>query len=561
MARAETAQPRVEPLAKPFGGFALLRALWRLLGSTRFALVLIGLLALAGLLGTVFPQVPAAMRGNRAAIAVWLDFQEGKFGVFTQPMYRLGLFDVFNSRWFVVLLTLLAISVGVYTTGRLRSIWQDISRPQERMPDAFFERARHRLSFEAPRAGWSALAAVFRRRRYRVQSFTEGRVAYLFADRFAWAQLGTLVSHLALILFLVGGLLSRVRGFEVNRLIAEGTAAPVFDSLSRADQMQVFVQDAIARFDDRGNPLDYRTEMAIYQGGREVAHGVTTVNDPFKYGGYSFHQAAYFGDGAALRIRDPATGRSLYQEVLSLGESTAAPEVAVRDGGGRVLLTDVVVPTDFIEGASGTLVRLPGRDAPLWLGLRPDSERKGWELLAFEAGDEGIRLVARQGEPARAGGLDFELRGVVNLPSLRVRDLPGFPGEALLLMSPDSQGVPYLTAVGGPTGQALVLYPDRPFVVGGLEYEFLGRRDFAGISVRRDPGANFIWVATGLLLAGLAITFYVPRRRVWAKITNGRVWFAGMAGPMADFESEMRKVVAEAGSTDSLGTSHRREEK
>ncbi len=562
MARVETAHQPDRPWARVFGGLHPWRAAWRFLGSARFALALIAALALAGLLGTVLPQVPAAMRGNPAAVAIWLDFQEGKFGVFTQPMHRLGLFDVFHSRWFLVLLTMLAISVAVYTVGRLSTTWRDIFRPQERMPDAYFERARQRASFAAPPGGGQAVAAVFRRHHYRVKSFRQGEAAYLFADRFAWAQVGTLVSHLALVLFLVGALVSRLGGFEAHRLIAEGTTAPVFDSLSRADQMQVFVEDAIARFDEEGNPLDYRTELVIYRGGRQVARGVTTVNDPFQYGGYRFHQAAYFGDGAALRIRDPATGRTLYNEVLSLGQSTPGPQVVVRDPDGGVLLADLIVPTDFIEGASGTLVRLPGRDTPLWLGVRPDAEGKGWQLLAFEPRDDGqgIRLVTQQGRPATADGLEFDLRRVTDLPSLRVKDLPGFPGEALLVMAPDSEGTPYLTVIGAPEGQALTLYPGRPFVIGGQEYEFLGRRDFAGISVRRDPGVNFIWVAAGLLLAGLVITFYVPRRRVWAKIAAGRLWFAGLVGPATNFESEMRKVAVAAGSPQPVEDGRRRKE-
>ena len=56
------------------------RALWRLLTSVRFALMLIGVLAFAALLGVLIPQVPPEMRGNPAAEAAWLNVQEGKFG-------------------------------------------------------------------------------------------------------------------------------------------------------------------------------------------------------------------------------------------------------------------------------------------------------------------------------------------------------------------------------------------------------------------------------------------------------------------------------------------------
>ncbi len=78
-----------------------------------------------------------------------------------------------------------------------------------------------------------------------------------------------------------------------------------------------------------------------------------------------------------------------------------------------------------------------------------------------------------------------------------------------------------LLTVGTIGGQALALSPDQPVVVDGREYTFLGKREFAGITVRRDPGSTLIWVATGLFLLGLALTFYTPRRRLWGKIAGG----------------------------------------
>ena len=48
-------------------------------------------------------------------------------------------------------------------------------------------------------------------------------------------------------------------------------------------------------------------------------------------------------------------------------------------------------------------------------------------------------------------------------------------------------------------------------------HAYLWLSTFAGIAVKKDDGAWFIWAATAMLLIGLAITFYVPRRRLWIK--------------------------------------------
>ena len=36
---------------------------------------------------------------------------------------------------------------------------------------------------------------------------------------------------------------------------------------------------------------------------------------------------------------------------------------------------------------------------------------------------------------------------------------------------------------------------------------------------KQDPGQGFVWAAFASLIAGLLITFYLPRRRVWVRIS------------------------------------------
>jgi cytochrome c biogenesis protein len=126
------------------------RWLWRGLTSTRFAIGIIAFLALASLLGVVIPQLPVEMRDNPAAIDAWLDVQEGRFGFLTTPMDRLGLFEVFRSVWFVATLALLVVSVCVCTANRLPPIWRNVTRPQTRVPDEYFERGQTAAIVDAP---------------------------------------------------------------------------------------------------------------------------------------------------------------------------------------------------------------------------------------------------------------------------------------------------------------------------------------------------------------------------------------------------------------------------
>ena len=80
------------------------------------------------------------------------------------------------------------------------------------------------------------------------------------------------------------------------------------------------------------------------------------------------------------------------------------------------------------------------------------------------------------------------------------------------------------------------------------------------VSVRRDPGDTFIWLAVGMAVVGLAITFYIPRRRIWVKVTPTRTYMAGIAEKTTRLGREMRFMGAELGAENVLLESDTRRE-
>jgi cytochrome c biogenesis protein ResB len=336
-------------------------------------------------------------------------------------------------------------------------------------------------------------------------------------------------------------------GFHTAIFTGEGTTAPVF-AVSDPRQLQVRIDDAVGRFGEAGNPLDFRTHLTIFRNGREVKSGYMTVNDPLKYGGYRFHQVAFFGDGAALRIRDDATGNTVFAETFPLEETIAAPSVTITDDAGTELLQDVIAPTLVADTGSGALVNVPGVERPLWIGIEALNQ-DAWQLVAFDpqAGGSGTALRVDQGASGGINGLHIAFDKTVAVPAAVGVDVPGGgDGKVLaqLVKQPDGSASLLLTGQGRP---AISLSPDDPVTVGGLTYIFEGQREFAGIAVKRDSGAWFIWIASGLLVGGLALTFYVPRRRLWLKLTATETRIAALAEKSGGFPGEMRKLAQRLG--------------
>ncbi|MSQ60983.1 MAG: hypothetical protein EXR43_00095 [Dehalococcoidia bacterium] len=526
------------------------RLLWQLFTSVRFAFALTGGLALAGLFGTLIPQVPIPMRGNDVAVQAWVEFQQGKFGMFTGAMDRLGLFSVFTSWWFRAAMGVLVVSVTVCTANRLPPTLRNVFRPRERVPENYFERARSRTHAAEPLDA-DRLARALRRRRYAVRQSGEDGATYLFADRFPWAGLATFVSHLGLILILAGVVVSLLLTSEAQLLIPEGTAK-VYGKLDDPNFMLVQVLDTVEGRDPQGNIIDYHTDLAVFRNGQELCRGRSTVNTPLTCEGFRFHQSMFSPNAARLLVKDAATGRTLYDETLVLGDMLPLPNVRVRDAvTGEVLYDDFLPLTDTLEGGQLGVLTLPQRDLTLLAGVKPDdASGKSWTLLVFQIGaaaSAGAPVQARipEGGVVTAGGLEFEFAALGGALATVLTDLPG-ARSALVQMPRDRAGRPYVLLAGA--GDAPVLLTEgHSQLIDGRRYTFEGQRDIAGITVKRDPGSKIIWIAGGLMLLGLLGTFYLPRRRLWVRIRPDGTAFAGIAEPTVDFRREMARIARDTG--------------
>jgi cytochrome c biogenesis protein ResB len=95
-------------------------------------------------------------------------------------------------------------------------------------------------------------------------------------------------------------------------------------------------------------------------------------------------------------------------------------------------------------------------------------------------------------------------------------------------------------------GTGLAVVRGQTIDMGGLHMtlQLRGFSEYTLLIAKRDPGAQIVWGAFGSLLVGLAITFYLPRRRVWARLLpDGRLDLVGRADRQVDFDRELGSLV------------------
>ena len=563
--KVQNQQSKIEP-----SGLDPLRTAWNLLTNVKFALLLVGLALGAGLIGVVIPQVPGPMRGNPAARTAWMGLREKTYGPFTGPMDNLGLFDVFHSAWFNGLWVMIIVAVTVCTVSRFRPTWRAVQKPQLMVSDAYFERAHHRANF-AHEGGSEAVSQLLKKQRYHVKMAGERDGAmYLFADRFGWSQYGTFLSHLALLMLLIGALLTTMAGFDKTFVFAEGAPeASVFDSPG-PNQLFIKVLDAYRGLDSQDRIVDYHSIIEVRRGD-QTKTCKTTVNNPCHAFGYKVHQAAWFNDLAHLRITN-TDGRVIVDQNLDFNsESTAAPTLKVTNADGAVLF-DAEIPQMGTDPGDTPAREDDYATAELVFPSAPGATTGPLYQIAWRvvngtmqltlAGPDTNPTTIKPDESVTAGQYKILFVGARSIPAIQVFDMPGATNAAgaTVQMPNGPNGEPYLYVVGIDPNP-IVLGKDMPVTTdAGYTFTFRGQVEASGVSVRRDPGDTFIWVAVGMAIVGLAVTFYVPRRRLWVKVTPGRTYMAGIAEKTTRLGREMRFMGAELGAEGVLLESDTRRE-
>ena len=447
-------------------------AAWRVLTDVRFAVVLIALLAMAGLIGMLVRQFPVTAADDPARYAVelanvraaWADLPAGSLLV--DIFDGAGFFSVFSTPWFLLLMTVLVLSIICCTLDRTPRLWRSVGGTRVEQPAAFFDPGRDHRAVIAG-AGDGALEAVqaaFRRRHFRRRRVvaTSG-ATYVYGDRNQYQKLATLLTHTGLVLFLAGGAVTVAAGFETVVFVGEGGTAPV-QAVGTPGNLLVKNNAFFAPRRADGSFADFSTDLSVYRDGEQVARKTIRVNDPLTFEGYVFHQNT-FGPAVDLLIRD-ATGALVWD--------------------GPLLLDDELL------GLPQGFMTIPGADA-------------GLVAVLSEGGDGAPQLVLQGVGPAEA--------------STGVNDT--------LFLATVPMGV-----------------TTDPEVTAAHAITWDGVGSWTGMVIKLDPGQRIIWLAFGLLIAGLVLTFYFPRRRAWARIVDDRVELAFVADRYVDTDGEFARLTA-----------------
>ena len=463
---------------------------WRQLTSMRTALVLLLLLAVAAIPGSLIPQRSSDPNGV-------IQFDKTNPG-WMWAVDLLQLHDVFGSVWFSAIYLLLFASLIGCVIPRIRHHLTALLAPPPATPRNLSRLPAHTrrvLPDTPPGAVLDAAEKALRRQRYRTRRVRgdDGRDS-VAAERGYLRETGNLLFHVALLAVLVVVGVGGGFRFTGQRVLVEGqtfaSTRIAYDSFTAGrfitdTQIPAFsltldrfrVDYVLDNVNALGMPKTFDAQVTTTTGGTRQASSIR-VNEPL-----------------------PVAGTDIY--LLGNGY---APTLTVRNPAGKIVFRDTVpfLPQDANLTSLG-IVKVP-------------------DGLAEQVGLVGMLYPTRATTASGAFASSYpDLLDPVVTFNVYVGDLGLNTGVPVSVYALDTSTLTQIAGRGTPT-PALQLVPGTPVPLpdelGSIELGPIPR--FASLEIAADPTQTPTLIAAVVAMAGLALSLFVPRRRLWVRATTGR---------------------------------------
>jgi cytochrome c biogenesis protein len=298
--------------------------IWQFFTSVRLTIVILLTLAATSIIGTLIPQ-------NQEPTAYFQAFGSFLFRLFS----IFGLFDMYHSWWFQLLIVLLTINIIVCSIDRISANRRILFVKKPTFNLARFRNIKTKNKFMDNRSAdqLQEVCRAFIKRHFRHSHIETSDTGYaIFGEKGRWTRFGVYTVHLSVVLLLIGGLIGSIFGFDGWVNIPEGESTSQIRLRSQAQVLQLDFEIRCDDFDvsfyDTGAPKEFRSSLTILEQGREVAQKDIIVNDPLRYKGVSMYQSSYGqipSDKFVLSFTSAKTGM-IYTQTAGVGQPLTVPE-------------------------------------------------------------------------------------------------------------------------------------------------------------------------------------------------------------------------------------------
>ncbi|TQJ31024.1 cytochrome c biogenesis protein ResB [Microbacterium sp. SLBN-146] len=542
---ADAAVESDDAIVSPALGFVgWLRWGWRQLTSMRTALVLLLLLAIAAVPGSLVPQRSADPNGVTQYFADNPDL--------APVLDNLSMFDVYASPWFSAIYILLFISLIGCVIPRTKHHWKAMRSRPPRTPARLSRLDDHVTeTLElAPGAAADAAASVaietaaeqLKKAGYRVERYDSRGTLSVSAERGYLRETGNLVFHASLIGVLLSVGIGGGFTYTGQTVIIEGrTFVNTLLDYTSFNPGRFVDSDGLTPYALTLDRFDVTYIPAGEQGGGQAGDFVANLTTQYADGETSTGQ---------VRVNQPL---DMAGDRVYLMGNGYAPTITIRNADGDVVFSESVpfLPQDTQMTSLG-VIKVPD-GMPEQLGLTaffyPTQVELSSGAYASSYPDlvyPMVTLDVYSGDLGIDGGIP---RSVYTLDTSEMTKLAGRETD-----TPALELLPGQTA-DLPDGLGTVTFENEA-PAGANDFEGAVKR-YVSLSIHRDAAATWVLLFAVLATAGLLAALFVPRRRMWVKVSaegsSLNLEYAGLArgedptlsGAVAQVAERHRAEVAE----------------
>ncbi len=503
----------------------IIERIWGLFASVKFAIVIFSLIALTSVIGTILEQ--------RAEPAKNILILSKIFGESLAPtVYKvfdsLGFMDMYHSWWFTGLLILFSANLIICSLDRLPRIWKLAKEPIQPITAERIETIgiRREVSLKGkPEKVKEAVTGAIKTIGFNYAEAKEEKGYQFYSQKGSYTRLGVYVTHLSIILILLGALIGISFGFKGFVNIPEGRSYPFaflpsaplnpveeeererilnaleasWGNVSKATGLlgmkEGELQEKLRRYgirplgfsircddfevdfyENSQMPKEYKSWLTVIENGKEVMRKAIEVNDPLSYKGITFYQASY-----GMIPRAPG------QVILKVTSNSGESEIKRLNPGETFTL-----PGTKIEG----------------------TVRDFSPALSFDQQGRAFTFSEMMNNPAVF--IDFREGGKEKYAGWILKRYPE------TWKTPEGHTVQFIDFWG-------ILY--------------------TGLQVRKDPGVWLVYFGSLVMTLGLFTAFFMSHRKLWVRIVedkgNTRVSIGASANKnRMSFERKIDKMVS-----------------
>ncbi|MFO7765041.1 MAG: cytochrome c biogenesis protein ResB [Pelovirga sp.] len=270
--------------------------IWDFFCSLKLTIILLLLLSVTSIIGTVIPQGASASEYiNR--------YGQSNYELFVKLQFT----EMYGSTWFIALLGLFCVNLICCSIKHFPRTWKFFKEPTRVPTSTTLTSSKNKFEISSKDPADVVVnrvkGSIEKNFAKTVQTDIDGK-SYLFAQKGIYSRLGAYLTHISIIVILVGAIIGNVFGFKAYVNIPEGDSVSQVMTRDGSQRIDLGFEVRCDNFDvkfypDTRRPMEYASDLVILKDGDEVYEKRIVVNDPLFYEGIIFYQSSYGQAGDA----------------------------------------------------------------------------------------------------------------------------------------------------------------------------------------------------------------------------------------------------------------------